>query len=1140
MKKQIFKRIVLILIIAILLFNQTPFYLFGYADTEKKDVANNSTNIDNTSSISNTTNATNTISITNITNLNDTNNKNEIKSSNPQNGDVATIAEPRAKGDLQDILDSVVLQDMDGNQVHTINPNNKYTLILDFLEKPGAQMEPNEDGTITYKLPETFKLEGMVVEAALFNENGVEVGTYSIDETGTITIKFNKVDENGNPIDVYFPEYCTDADFKISLTGKFNITETTEDKFVQDFGNGKKLELPIDKEFFIDIEKTNDWGENIYTSGYIQDAHEVYYSVKVSPKTNVENLYVEDILDEKLDFQGVKINKDDPWRALTINYTFPDGTQKQTIISLYQYPDLIFFKEDALLPNAVEQNFNEEKLKKYLEFTKQEDGTTKIKFHFFGKDGSAEIPANTEIKINYYTTLNDLAEKEIRESGNNYDFTVNNKATVTGTAVDSKKELTDSTEIDTPIRGTILNKYGETTTIETQAGGKEVVKWIIDLGDGGTSLNGVKLIDESLTEGMKILEQGFVLKLYRNHDGLPDLDVNYSDLEIKTPFEYTIVGNYGRCHIEFYALYDFQNTDNSTVYQEVKNRVIAEGEKIGKKETTASASVGSDIPISKKEMEPFKPGDTELKFKVHHSIPKSFFEIPDNDLWSAMDHMECLWGESIFYKGKERDVQYKVNWYGLKDYLAQNTKIYISDESDNTFTRREIMYASTWEEYLKEDRFLVNIAEERENGCWMAYQFSKFSGEIPDMLGIDIEYTVPLGIDVDVFESSTGNLLFTGKLEDYTGITFSNKANIEYYSSDYSVYEWFPSGIVDFSLPSKLKKSVNFDYNDEGEIVSNIAKFDVIINEDAKDLLPESKYVKLKDTLCPNLLLMTETIKLYEYNPETDKYDIEITDFKVTYNETEETENNILEIEIPDSKNLQLFYTTRIKKTTDENAPAIQNNVELEGVPSSKSKTEFVFEILDNSAYMGGSSSGKDILLIKYGKSKLGLDKKLLSEVRFELFNAPDTGEKGLLATLTTDDDGTIELKGLDVGKYELVERRSANGYNLLNKPIQIEVKDDGDIVVSENRLVEFHVDENEKNILEVTNIESLKLPLTGGRGQVTCALIGTILILYAIKLRNEKILVKNKKRSSRKGKNVSKVIIRNKENKKLIKRRRF
>lgn len=1137
MRKQIFKRMILILIIVILLFNQAPFYLFGYADTEKKDVANNSTNIDNTSSIGNTTNTTN---------FNNTNNNNEITSSNQtQNEEIATIAEPRIKGDLKDTLDSVVLQDMDGNEVDSINPNNKYTLILDFLEKTDAQMELNEDGTITYQLPDIFKLEGIVVNAALLNDNGIEVGTYSIDDNGMITIKFKKVDENGNPIDKYFPEHYTNADFRISLTGRFNITETTEDRFVQDFGNGKELDLPIDKEFFIDIEKTNEWSsndDNNYTKGYIHESHEVYYSVKVSPKTDVENLYVEDILDKKLEFQGERLNKDDPWRALNINYTFPDGTKKQTNISLYKYPDLIYFNENVLSSDSIVQNLDKEKLKKYLEFEEQEDGTTKIIFHFFGPDGSDVIPADTEITIDYYTTLNELSEKEIKNAQSNYyDFFVNNKATVKGTDVKSKKGLSNSAEITTELKATVLQKYGETVTIETDKGAMTVVKWVIDIGDYATSLKGTKIIDESITKGMKVLPDNFIFNLIKGNNGsAPDKSVTFDELESTDPLTYTVEDDYRACHIEFYALYDFQTSGDAPVSELVENKVWIDGGDLGHKEATANATVGSDIPISTKTMEPFKDGDTKLKFKVHHSIPKSFFEIPDNNSWSAMDHMECLWGESIFYKGKEIDVQYKVNWHGFKDYLAENTKIYISDESDNTFQRKEITYASTWEEYLKEDRFVVNMAEERENGCWMSYQFSKFSEEIPDMLGMDIEYTVPLSIDVDVFNSSTGELLFTGKLEDYTGITFSNKANIEYYNSDYTVYKWFPAGIVDFSLPSKLKKSVDFDYNDEGKIVSNIAKFDVIINEGAEDLLPGSETVRLKDTLSPNLLLMKDTIKLYEYNKETDEYDIEISDLKYTYNETSDDQENVFEIEVPNKKRLRLFYTARIKKTTDETAPAIQNNVELEGVPSSKSKTEFVFEILDNSAYMGGSSTGKDILLIKYGKPKLSNEKEVLSEVRFEFFSAPDGGEKGLLTTLNTDEDGTIELNGLEVGKYELIEKRTANGYNLLKEPIKIEVKEDGSIVASENRFVKFHVDENGKNILEVTNIESLKLPLTGGRGQVTCALAGTILILYAIKLRNEKVLVRNRKRPLRKGKNVSKVIIRNERNKKIIKKRKF
>lgn len=1024
---------------------------------------------------------------------------------------IATNAGQRTKGDLTDILDSVTLQDMDGNNVESINPNNKYTLTLDFKEDINSQMELNDDGTITYQLPENFKIEGVVVDALLYNKNGIKVGTYSINSDGTITVKFDKVDEHGNPMDKYFPENCSDADFKISLTGKFNVNNITDDKFVQDFGNGKKLEFPIDKEFFIDIEKTNEWSTNDYhnyTKGYIHESHEVYYSVKVSPKTDVKNLYVEDILDKKLEFQGERLNKDNPWRALTIYYTFPDGTKKQTNISLYQYPDTIFFKENVLT-DLSDEVLNKETLKKYLEFEKQSDGTTRIIFHLFGPDGSDKIPANTEITIDYYTTLNELAEEEIKNAQSNYyDFFANNKATVKGTDVKSEKELSDSAEITTELKATVLQKYGETVTIETDKGAMTVVKWVIDIGDYATSLKGTKIIDKSITQGMKVLPNNFIFNLIKGNNGsAPDKSVTFDELESTDPLTYTVEDDWRACHIEFYALYDFQTSGDAPVSELVENKVSIDGGDLGHKEATANATVGSDIPISTKTMEPFKDGDTELKFKVHHSIPKSFFEIPDNNSWSAMDHMECLWGETIFYKGKQIDVQYKVNWYDFKDYFAKNTKIYISDESNNTFKRKEITYANTWEEYNKEkDKFRINMAEEKKNGSWMSYLFSEFSEEIPDMLGMDIEYTVPLSIDVDVFNSSTGELLFTGKLEDYTGITFANEANIEYYNSDYSVYKWFPAGIVNFSLPSKLKKSVDFDYNDEGKIVSNIAKFSIIINSSAENLDLESENLILKDKLSPNLLLLEETIELYEYNTKTGNYDIKIKNLDYTYTQTSDSEPNTFKITIPDEKNLKLTYEARIKKTTEENSPPVQNLAELEGIPNSKSKTEFVFEILDNSAYVGGSTDGVNIRLIKYGKPRLNSNKKLLPDVVFNLYSVPDEGEKKLLTSLTTDESGKVELTGLNIGKYELEEKKVTKGYNLLNKPITIEIKNDKTVKVSENRFVKYSINEENLNVIEITNLESLELPLTGGNGSIIYIVIGIILVLYIIKLDRSKV----------------------------------
>lgn len=97
---------------------------------------------------------------------------------------------------------------------------------------------------------------------------------------------------------------------------------------------------------------------------------------------------------------------------------------------------------------------------------------------------------------------------------------------------------------------------------------------------------------------------------------------------------------------------------------------------------------------------------------------------------------------------------------------------------------------------------------------------------------------------------------------------------------------------------------------------------------------------------------------------------------------------------------------------------------------------------------------------------------------------------------VTTDEDGHAAFNGLKTGTYELVETEAPDGYNLLDKPVKVEVtaidepKDEDD-VNSVNLTLEA----------DVVNNAGTLLPSTGGIGTTIFYIVGGVLLAGAVVL---------------------------------------
>lgn len=104
---------------------------------------------------------------------------------------------------------------------------------------------------------------------------------------------------------------------------------------------------------------------------------------------------------------------------------------------------------------------------------------------------------------------------------------------------------------------------------------------------------------------------------------------------------------------------------------------------------------------------------------------------------------------------------------------------------------------------------------------------------------------------------------------------------------------------------------------------------------------------------------------------------------------------------------------------------------------------------------------------------------------------------------VVTADGGKAGFSGLGVGLYRIVEIEAAQGYQLLQKPVEFEVFNR----VNQNSEESEEVDQVIK--LTITNVEAFKLPITGGLGIYLFPIVGLILIicgaaLYGLKRRRK------------------------------------
>lgn len=322
----------------------------------------------------------------------------------------------------------------------------------------------------------------------------------------------------------------------------------------------------------------------------------------------------------------------------------------------------------------------------------------------------------------------------------------------------------------------------------------------------------------------------------------------------------------------------------------------------------------------------------------------------------------------------------------------------------------------------------------------------------------------------------------------------------------------------EFLSPNVMKKNYTAFY---GETIT----FNVVINnfKGADNLIIKDNFgdkIKLVTTSDGNFV---PTITLCKFNNDQLEDVINLrnnTDFTITKNDTDFT------IKFLEAGNKKLQEHLDFDLFITYNA-VVNSGVGIEDIVNTAILTYGDNNTTQDKAYVGSLN----IPVLKY--TKHGGTVKNLADAQFGLYkeqncenvlkftkdnttNSYNYDTNGdVTTTLTSDENGKIQIKGLAEGTYYLKEIKAPKGYNLLKNPIEVTIVPVVDTttnkITAEKITVKKDGTTKEVTKVEVENNTGSLLPSTGGMGTTLIYLIGGALVL------GSGIVLANKKRAKAK-----------------------
>lgn len=168
-------------------------------------------------------------------------------------------------------------------------------------------------------------------------------------------------------------------------------------------------------------------------------------------------------------------------------------------------------------------------------------------------------------------------------------------------------------------------------------------------------------------------------------------------------------------------------------------------------------------------------------------------------------------------------------------------------------------------------------------------------------------------------------------------------------------------------------------------------------------------------------------------------------------------------------------------------------------VPSVTHGYTFDFDINKTDGMDGSALAGAVFQLQKKGE---GTPIKLIvenagDETQPAVVRSAKTGEGNAVDTITTPESGKITFKGLDAAEYQLVETKAPDGYNKLQKPVDVAIVANYD---QDGTLNNWTVNGGGNDVaLNIQNNKGTLLPETGGMGTIIFTVVGALAIIGGI-----------------------------------------
>lgn len=192
--------------------------------------------------------------------------------------------------------------------------------------------------------------------------------------------------------------------------------------------------------------------------------------------------------------------------------------------------------------------------------------------------------------------------------------------------------------------------------------------------------------------------------------------------------------------------------------------------------------------------------------------------------------------------------------------------------------------------------------------------------------------------------------------------------------------------------------------------------------------------------------------------------------------------------ELEASKDITITYNTTVNENAVIGTQGNPNKVKLEYSTVTGTDSEFDDKPTETPEV--------EVKVYTFGLKVLKVDnkKKPLKDAVFTLYKADGTTADGttvIKSGLTTDENGTITVPGIEKGDYVLVETQAPTGYNLLKEPVKFTIMaeyaedENGKLIVKESNTVNGYYE------LTVVNNKGFQLPATGGMGTVIFTVAG-------------------------------------------------